>query len=253
MKKSLRNTGFTLLALILIGVMGFFIWASIPYPAYTYTVESLQTISTVQFTNTNDWLVFSPIKTQPTTGLIFYPGARVDPRAYGPAAKDIAVDGYLVVIVPMPLNLAIFGAEKAQAVIDTYPQITTWAIGGHSLGGAMAAQFAGKHPGSVAGLVLWASYPAKNNDLSDPNLAVLSIYASEDGLSTLDKIDASKPLLPPDTTFVEIKGGNHAGFGWYGPQKGDGEAIISKSEQQAQIATATAAFLNALNPDTGSQ
>jgi hypothetical protein len=249
MKKIRRIIILIITSLVLLGVMGFVVWAAIPAPAFPSAVESLQTTSSVQFINTNDWLIFTPINKQPTTGLIFYPGARVDPRAYAPAAEGIAADGYLVVIVPMPLNMAIFDAEKAQAVIEAYPQITIWAVGGHSLGGAMAAQFAGKHPDTISGLVLLASYPAKSNDLSSSGLSVLSISASEDGLATADKINASRPLLPADTTFLEIKGGNHAGFGWYGPQKGDGDATVSKSEQQASIVAATAALLNALNPD----
>ena len=111
----------------------------------------------------------------------------------------------------------------------------------------MAAQYAGANPENVDGLVLWASYPAGSNDLSGSGLQVISIYATNDGLATIQDIEASRPNLPDNTRFVAIIGGNHAGFGWYGPQNGDGEAEIAKTEQQGQIVSATAQFLSDLN------
>jgi dienelactone hydrolase len=170
----------------------------------------------------------------------------VDPRAYAPAAQDIASGGVTVVIIPMPLNMAIFGINRAEAVFDTFPAIQTWAIGGHSLGGAMAAEFAQSHRDQISGLVLWAAYPGEGNDLSQSELAVLSISASEDGLATPDKINASRELLPESTQFVEIQGGNHAGFGRYGAQAGDGVAALSPAEQQTEIVNTTLDFLTSL-------
>ena len=175
--------------------------------------------------------------------MILYPGGLVDARAYAPAARQIAEAGFLVVIVPMPLKLAFFDAGRASDVMQAYPSITHWAIGGHSLGGAMAAQFAYQHPDQVAGLVLWAAYPASNNSLADRASRVASIYATRDGLATGGKIDASRPLLPADTRFVSIEGGNHAQFGWYGKQSGDNEATITREAQQAQIVAATVTLL----------
>jgi dienelactone hydrolase len=142
--------------------------------------------------------------------------------------------------------MAIFGINRAEAVIETFPAIQTWAIGGHSLGGAMAAEFAQSHPAQVSGLVLWAAYPGESNDLSQSELAVLSISASEDGLATPEKINASRELLPESTRFIEIQGGNHAGFGRYGAQSGDGVATLSPADQQAQIIDATLDFLTSL-------
>jgi hypothetical protein len=193
------------------------------------------------------WYVFQPILSQPTTGFIIYPGGRVDPRAYAPQAHAIAAQGYLVVIVPMPLHLAVFGSERAAQVIERFPEIQHWAIGGHSLGGAMAASFADKHRDQVQGLVLWAAYPSKSNDLSDSALKVTSISASLDGLATPKKIDASHPLLPKSTTWVSIAGGNHAQFGWYGTQSGDHPATITREEQQAQIIRATVKLLKSIS------
>lgn len=246
MKKTLKIISISLIALIVIGMAGFTFWASDAAQPEEIALESLSSAQEVQFSSLNQWLVFSPTESQATTGLVFYPGARVDPRAYAPAAQAIASGGVTVVIVPMPLNMAIFGINRAEDVLEAFPDIQTWAIGGHSLGGAMAAEFAQSHPDQISGLVLWAAYPGEGNDLSQSELAVVSISASEDGLATPDKINASRELLPESTRFVEIEGGNHAGFGRYGAQSGDGEATLSPTEQQIQIVNATLTFLNSL-------
>ena len=192
---------------------------------------------------TAPWLVFRPVDQEPPVGLILYPGGRVDPRAYAPTARALAEEGHLVVIVPMPLNLAVFAPGRAAEVMAAFPGVENWAVGGHSLGGAMAANFAHGNPEAVRGLVLWAAYPAGSDALAGYQLAACSIFGTRDGLATPDKIDASRPLLPPDTQWTAIEGGNHAQFGWYGPQSGDNEAIISREEQQAQIVAATLQLL----------
>jgi len=221
---------------------GFVAWAEATPAPMPEAVAALASSEDMEVT-ISPWLVFRPKAAQPHTGLVLYPGARVDPRAYAPAARALARNGYLVIIVPMPLNLAFFRPSAAGDVIDAYPQIAHWAVGGHSLGGAMAARFAYQSPSIVDGLVLWASYPAASDDLSDREIAVASIYATRDGLATLEKIDASRPLLPPDTVWVAIEGGNHAQFGWYGPQAGDDKATISRTEQQEQVIEATERLL----------
>jgi pimeloyl-ACP methyl ester carboxylesterase len=179
-----------------------------------------------------------------------YPGGRVDPRSYAPLARSISQRGFLVVIVPMPLNLAVFNPSAAAGVITKYPQVEHWAVGGHSLGGAMAAQFAAEQGVQFDGLVLWAAYPSESSDLSDSTLPVLSISGTLDGLSTIDKIEASRSLLPADTVWAAIDGGNHAQFGWYGLQAGDNPASLSQEEQQTQIVDATAGFLATLQGDS---
>ncbi|NIN64536.1 MAG: alpha/beta hydrolase [Anaerolineae bacterium] len=196
---------------------------------------------------TDRWFAYRPANEDPEAGLILYPGGRVDPRSYAPAARAIAADGYVVVVVPMPLNLAVLGADKAAEVITAYPELEYWAVGGHSLGGAMAARFAHSRSSLVDGLVLWAAYPDASNDLSGSELAVTSIYGTLDGLATEQKIAASRSLLPPHTQWVAIKGGNHAQFGWYGPQAGDNPAAISGDEQQQKIVDATVELLAGLS------
>jgi dienelactone hydrolase len=200
--------------------------------------------------DTDPWLTFQPADATPQTGFIIYPGAYVPPEAYAPLARQIADSGYLTVIVPMPLNLAVLAPGRAANVIDTYTNIQTWVIGGHSLGGAMAANFTAGQPDLIDGLVLWAAYPQPSDDLSArDDLVAASIYATRDGIATLDEIDGSRPYLPTDTAFVAIQGGNHAQFGWYGAQDGDLDATISRAEQEAQTAAATLAVLDAVNAD----
>jgi pimeloyl-ACP methyl ester carboxylesterase len=230
--------------LILVGAV-FVLWASVAAQPMPEALAAQEPDSQVQI-ETTSWLVFGPVEGDSTTGLIFYPGGRVDARAYAPTARALAEEGYLVVIVPMPLNLAFLAPGRAAQVISTFTKVERWAVGGHSLGGAMAANFARKNPEAIHGLVLWAAYPADNDDLSDTHLAVVSIYGTRDGLATPDEIDASRQLLPPDTEWIAIEGGNHAQFGWYGSQAGDGEATISREEQQVQVLAATRQLLQRL-------
>jgi hypothetical protein len=243
LKKTLRYFLLGALILLLAGAGGFVLWATNPAQPEALALAAMETRDGVRFEDVDGWLVFEPTGSEPATGLIFYPGGRVDPRAYAPHVSDIAGQGFTVVIVPMPLNLAIFGLNRADQVMAAFPDIEIWAIGGHSLGGAMGAEYVRANPEQVSGLVLWASFPGGNNDLSAAATPILSIYASNDGLATLEDIADSRARLPLSTTFVEISGGNHAGFGWYGPQNGDGQASLSKPEQQDLIVQATVTFL----------
>ena len=194
-----------------------------------------------------DPLIFMPTDANPDTGFIFYPGGRVDYRSYARPLRQIASQGFLVIAVQAPLNLMVFDPNRAGEIIAQFPQIKHWAVGGHSLGGAMAASYLYNHPDAAEGLVLWASYPAKNNDLSGSELKVLSIYGSLD-MGGMEPFDASRALLPSDTTWIVIDGGNHAQFGDYGAQPGDNPATISALEQQALVVSATADFLDSLDP-----
>jgi len=240
-----------LLPLVLALLIGsFVIWASTPATPMPEALAALQPDGKVQV-GTEPWLVFRPLPDNATVGLILYPGGRIDPRAYAPAAHALAQEGYLVVIVRVPLNLAVFAPDRAADVIAAFPEIPRWAVGGHSLGGAMAARFAYQRLQAVQGLVLWAAYPASTDDLSARILAVTSIYGTRDGLATGDKIAASRSLLPANTRWVAIEGGNHAQFGWYGPQSGDGTATIGREEQQRRIVDATLQLLSSLE-NTGS-
>jgi len=240
--RTLKYVSLGIVLMLAIAATGFLVWANNPLSALPEALKAQRSNSQVQVTE-EGWIVFQPAGAQVDTGLILYPGGRVDPRAYAPVARAIAEQGYLVAIVPMPLNLAIFGSDRAQDVIAAYPQIQRWVVGGHSLGGAMAAHFVYQHPGLIQGLALWAAYPASGDDLSGQSLKVVSMIGSQDGLGTAKGVDATRSLLPPDTCFVVIDGGNHAQFGWYGDQPGDNPATISRTDQQAQVVAATLELL----------
>jgi hypothetical protein len=208
----------------------------------TFTAGELPT--TAKVTDQGGWIALEPSAgTSKTVGLVFYPGGLVKPEAYELVLAPIAAAGYPVVIVKMPFDLAFFGAENGLAAKKAFPSVTKWAIGGHSLGGTASAIAVGKHPTEFAGVVFWASYTVKDYDLSNVNLPVLSISASNDGLATPDKVAAGKPFVPTNTEYDVIDGGIHAQFGTYGPQKGDGTATISREQQQAQVVKLTLDFL----------
>jgi hypothetical protein len=246
MNRVLRWILITLVVLLTAVVGGFIIYANLstasPEPEALAAMQSTDDVEVVA----DKWLVFLPKQNKPDTALVFYPGGLVDPRAYAPLAQDIAAEGFLVVIVPMPLNLAVFGSGKAAKVIESFPEIEDWAIGGHSLGGAMASQYTHDNPGSVSGLALWAAFPPDSSDLSESSLGATSIYGTRDGLVSLEEVENSRRLLPAATEFVAIPGGNHAQFGWYGPQEGDLPPATSHADQQAQIVAGTISLLEQL-------
>jgi hypothetical protein len=233
------------LILILLVISGFTIWANTTNEPMAEAQSAMLSNSQV-IVEQDPWLVFRPAESIPTIGLIYYPGGRVDPRAYAPLARAIAQEGYLAVIVPMPLNLAIFGAGRAQDVIDAYPDIDNWTLAGHSLGGAMAARFVYSNPGLIRGLALMASYPASSDNLSQYEIEVLSIYGTRDGVMAEGALEGSLANLPSDTRWIAIEGGNHAQFGWYGEQSGDQPATITRNEQQRIIVDAILNLLQSL-------
>jgi len=180
----------------------------------------------------------------PTKGLVFYPGARVDARAYQDILAPAVGAGFRVVILKEPLGLSLLDANQARSAMDANPDITTWAVGGHSLGGVAASSFVQDNR-DVSGLVLYASYPL-DSLRGRTGLQVLSVSGTRDGLSTPAKIDASTELLPTDAEFAAIQGGVHAFFGDYGAQPGDGEPGVSREAAQEQMAAATVTFLGQL-------
>jgi pimeloyl-ACP methyl ester carboxylesterase len=243
--KALKWILIALVVLLGVGMAAFIIWALTPLGPGEEALAALQSDSAVTVT-TEPWLTFTPTGIAPTTGFVLYPGGRVDPRSYAPPARAIAEQGYLVVITPMPFNLAVFASDRAEEVIAAHPEIQHWAVGGHSLGGAMAASYLYNTGTNEDGLALWAGYPANNNSLADRMLPATSIYGTRDGVSS-QTFEATRALLPPDAVFVPIEGGNHAQFGDYGPQPGDNPATISAEEQQAQTVAATVELLERLD------
>ena len=183
--------------------------------------------------------VFEPEDIQ--AGFIFYPGGLVDHAAYAPLMQALSDRGILCLLTEMPLDLAVLDMKAADGLQALYPQVDRWLIGGHSLGGAMAASYLSKHADAYDGLVLLGAYSTA--DLSGTDISVLSVYGTEDGVLNREKYAECLKHYPERFDEIVIDGGNHACFGDYGAQKGDGEAAISREEQIRITADAIAAML----------
>ena len=245
MKRNFRIAAAVVTVVLLVFVTVFVVWASDASVATDTALQALNSDSQVYMSAENGWVIFFPADNQrPETGFVFYPGGKVDYRAYAPVLKLIASKGYFVAVVPAPLNLAFFDVNAAVRVEAAYPEIQNWFVGGHSLGGVAASSYAASHL-DIRGVVFWASYPA-DDSLKTKNIPAVSIYGTNDGFATSDTLDASRDLLLPDTKFIAIEGGNHAQFGSYGPQAGDNEATISPEDQWVQAANATVEFFEAV-------
>ncbi|MBN2405437.1 MAG: alpha/beta hydrolase [Coriobacteriia bacterium] len=228
-------------AVVILAVLGFIVWAETPLGPAPEALEALRSYGGIVVTDTDSGLHFAPEGDRSGAGIVFYPGGRVDYRSYAPLARALAEDGHVVVIVRMPLNLAVFGINRASEAMSSDDDVDRWFLAGHSLGGAMACVFAADNPQAIAGLCLLASYPPDSSDLSDSGIPVISIRGTEDG-GDLEKWQSAARLLPADTVFLELQGGNHAQFGAYGEQPGDGVAAMSAVQQLE----ATVAFVETL-------
>ena len=190
-----------------------------------------------------------------STAIIFYPGGLVTLESYLPLMAEIYREtGCQIFLAKMPLNLAVFNKNAAAKIMKENSSISSWILCGHSLGGVMAAAWAQENPGKWEALILLASYPDSKKPLNSGK--VLSVYASEDGLSTPEEIKESEKSLPADTVFLEIAGGNHAQFGSYGKQNKDGKALISPERQRQMTVEGIAKFLlenSLILPDIGDE
>ena len=185
-------------------------------------------------------MFFQPVENAKAV-FIFYPGGKVEYKAYEPLLKRLSDKGIACFLVKMPFNLAVFNINAAEKVINQFPEIEDWYIGGHSLGGAMAASFLEKNQDDIRGLILLAAY--STTDFSDTDIEILSIFGSEDKVLNLEKYAEYKPNFSKNTREFVIEGGNHAGFGFYGNQEGDGTATISALEQIEKTAELIAEFV----------
>ena len=234
-----------LLASLVLGLGAALVWLR-PFPASGVANAAIANDETVTVSETGDVLAFTPRAT-PQVGLIFYPGARVAPRSYAVIGRSLAARGVATFIIKLPYDIAFFAPDRPTTIIAAHPEIRTWAIGGHSLGGVVASSYAADHTERIAGLLLYASYPASNLSVEMTNVGVLSLSGTNDGLATPAKVEQSRPNLPPGTDYRAITGSVHAYFGDYGVQPGDGQPTISRAEAQAQIIGASADFVLALN------
>jgi Alpha/beta hydrolase family len=223
-----------------------------PFVATPAAAAALRSENDVRLSDRLGWYELIPVHQdsagediKPTTGFVFVPGARIDPRAYAPVLRPLAEAGYLVAVLKEPFGFAVLDRDHGKRVLDLHPEISHWVVGGHSLGGTVAASLADQYE-LVEGVVMFASYPA--DPIIRNDLKIVSISGSGDGFTTPQDIEASKAELPPGTDFVVIDGAVHSSFGDYGAQPGDGTPTIDPSAAHTEISQTTLALLAAVAP-----
>ncbi len=223
-----------LLIVVLLAVGGFFIYASQYYHESNEVIEEVESFPKKE--TINNMTIFYPDEINDRhSAILFYPGGKVAAMAYAPLMMSFAKQGYTVVLFEMPFNLAVFEINTASQAFDYLEGIDHWYMMGHSLGGAMASTFAKSHD-QIEGLILLGAYP-----IGTPTVPTLIIYGEHDGVINRKKLEAFEPR-------IMIPGGNHAYFGNYGPQKGDGVATITPEKQQEETVYIVDGFIYDLNP-----
>jgi hypothetical protein len=236
---------FIVLAVLIVGVAYLAYYFSDYSHADSTAIAALSSTGYYNVLDNSNSITFTPTVNKSSVGIIFYPGAKVQPEAYSVLASKLATNGYTTIIVKMPFNFAIFGTNKADDVIAQHHEISTWVIGGHSLGGVSASDYAVNHQDKIKGVIYLAAYP--NTNASNSTLKGLFIKGSLDGLVTSTQISDNLNKFPVNTTFIIIPGGNHANFGNYGVQAGDNHSTITKEEQQNLAAKYILNFLKNIN------
>jgi Alpha/beta hydrolase family len=231
----------TVLAILLIAITAFTYYVSDYYHADNTALAALNSTEFYNVVNNNDFITFTPTGKKSTTGIIIYPGAKIQAEAYSVIASKLATNSYTTIIVKMPFNLAFFGVDKADEVIANHSEINTWVIAGHSLGGVFASEYAVNHQDKIKGVIYIAAYPSSN--ASNASFKALSIRGSLDNLTTSKDISENLNKFPVNTTFITIAGGNHYNFGDYGVQQGDNNSTITREEQQNQTINYILEFL----------
>ena len=211
-------------------VFAWLMYANDYYKATDVAKKAMLGTSEIEVVEEEGYYVFTQKNSEAEKGIVFYPGGKVEETAYAPLLMELAEEGYEVYLVKMPAKLAIFGMNAAEKIFKEAEHITDWTMMGHSLGGAMAASFSASHDEEVDALVLLAAYSTE--DLKNMEIDVYSFYGSEDKVLNMEKYEEYRGNLPAEVIEEVIEGGNHANYGHYGAQEGDGEASITRKEQQ---------------------
>lgn len=229
--------------------ISFFGWQLYSMQAKNVDADLLQSRAGVEVTVDDKAFTFKPAIDTAGVGLLFYPGALVDPVAYVPMANAIAEAGYEATIIKIPYRMAAMEWQNSAVQARTMDRLQgkRWVLGGHSRGARMALEFARLHESKLAGLALvGSSHPREIND-SKFSIPIMKVYGSADGLASQREVEEYRNNLPAHTRWELIKGGNHAQFAWYGKQLGDDKATISREEQQAQLLASLLSFLQSIN------
>ena len=243
MKKSTRIVLIILIPFVLItaSVGGFFIYVNDYYKADDIALSALESDDLVKVTHVDDkYYIFEPIEVS-NKAFVFIPGGKVEAKAYAPLMREVAKKGFVCILLEVKFNLAIIDQNAPLGIQSDFSNIDTWIIGGHSLGGTVASMYLAKHQDEYSGIVFLGSYP--QSDLSSLDIKSVVIYGTEDKVLNMEKFESSKQKWPKATNVNVIEGGNHAQFGSYGAQKGDGTATIAASEQWAIVADQLALLL----------
>lgn len=237
MTKKQRIILIVIAAVLLAVVAGGGIYVSDYYRADEVADAAMVSDDTVTVEQSDDFVVFSPA--EPVAGFVFYPGGKVEHTAYAPLMRALAERNILCVVVRMPFNLAVLDMNAAEGISEQFPEVEAWYIGGHSLGGSMAASYAADNADAFDGLALLAAYSTA--DVT--GLEVISVYGDQDDVLNMEKYEKYRENLPETAVETVVEGGNHAQFGSYGAQSGDGEATISAEEQTRITADLLAAWM----------
>ena len=229
--RRIRITGWTALTSLLVTAVSFLTWFHIVFAAERDATLEVFRDDRIQVSEADGSIVMQATEGAGTTGVLYFPGARVNPYSYLYPLSEIAASGVTVVIMDPLMNMALFDTRSIDELSLAAPQVSDWVLSGHSLGGVRACMLA-NHP-DVVGLVLMGSYCA--NDISSTAIPVLQILASGDGLIDAEALKASAQLLPPSTQKITLEGANHASFGTYGEQPGDGIATLSRAEVREEL------------------
>ncbi len=202
--------------------------------------DQLQSDARVQVLASAQALELRPASGLQSRGLVFFCGSGVAAEAYVPLLRPITEAGHRVFIVRLPWRFAPLESHRdeaiaqARALMAAHPETSGWVAAGHSLGGAIAARWMQAPQPGVAALVLVGTTHPKDHDLSALTLPVTKVYADHDDVAPAHRVLGNRALLPASTQWLEIKGGNHSQFAHYGRQLFDGDATITREEQQRQ-------------------
>ena len=235
-----------------VAFVGFVLWCLIAYRAAPSAQAALVSDSLVTISQgPNSWTFTPAHPRDPPVRVLFLAGALVDPTAYAPLLHQVARHGYPAYLHALPWRGAFGRADREdfldqmRSFTDTVPGL--WVIGGHSRGAKIAALIARQPTPRMAALILLGSTHPRDFSLADSRLAVTKLYGTADGVASATDVLANAALLPANTRWVPVEGGNHNQFGYYGFQPGDHRASITRAEQQAVTLAAILAALDSLS------